>query len=335
MSAGLPNVHVIATGGSISSVGRSRLDYIDYSDDDRRLTIDEMLARIPEIEKFANISTEQIANAYGGSVGPAAWLVLSRRINELLRTPSNLAGVAVTHGTSTLEETAYFIDLTSKSEKPVVVTGAMRPPSALSTDADLNLVGCIRVAADPQAVGKGTLVVLNSEIHAARDVSKTHTARLHAFRSSDFGCLGYADADQNVVFYRTPTRSHTSQSEFDISGLSELPRVEIVMAYAGASGMVVDFLAEGRCDGIVVAGFGSGNVPTDFRIALKRAQKRNIPVVLASHVGSGRTRNSERNRAEDFISPDDLTPKKARVLLMLALTKTRDPAAIQRIMRTY
>ncbi len=335
MADALPDVHLIATGGSISCIGRSRLDYIDYSDDDRRLPIADMLARIPETSEFANVSTEQLSNAFGGSLGPSVWLTLARRVNEVWSSQPKVAGIAVTHGTSTLEETAYFLHLTSRSEKPVVITGAMRPPSALSTDADLNLVDCIRVAADPQAAGKGALVVLNSEIHSARDVTKTHTARPNAFRSSDFGCLGYADTDKTVVFYRAPLHAHTSRSEFDVSGLSELPRVEILMAYAGADGMLVDYLADGRCDGLVVAGLGSGNVPGGFRAALKRAQQRGIPVVLASQVGSGRTRHSERNRAENFISPDNLTPKKARILLMLALTKTRDPGAIARMMRTY
>lgn len=331
----LPNVHVIATGGSISCMGRSRLDYVNYSDDDKHLTIAEMLARVPEVGEFANVSSEQMSNVYGGSLAPSHWLALARRVNEMLGTSSKTAGIAITHGTSTLEETAYFLNLTSKSEKPVVVTGAMRPPSGLSTDADLNLIDCIRVAAAPQAVGKGTLVVLNNEIHSARDVTKTHTSRVQAFRSSDLGCLGYADTDKNVVFYRSPVRAHTSRSEFDVSGVSELPRVEIVMAYAGADGMLVDFLADGRCDGLVVAGLGSGNVPGAFRAGLRRTQERGIPVVLATHVGNGRTRHSQRNREENFITPDNLSPKKARILLMLALTKTRDPVAIQKIMLTY
>jgi len=335
MTQEIPNVHVIATGGSISCIGRSRLDLVNYSDDNNRLAIADMLARIPEVAEFAKVSSEQLANVSGGGLTPSDWLTLARRANEIWTTSPDIAGIVVTHGTATLEETAYFLSLASKSEKPIAVTCAMRPPSALSTDADLNLVDCIRVAAAPQSIGMGALVVFNNEIHSAREVSKTHTSRVHAFRSPDFGCLGYADTDQSVVYYRTPVRAHTHRSEFDLTDVSTLPRVEIVMAYAGADGACVDSIVDGKCDGIVVAGLGSGNVPSEFRAALQRAQKRGIPVVLASHTGSGRIRNSQRDREAGFISPDNLAPKKARILLMLALTKTQEPAVIQKMMLTY
>ena len=240
MTQEIPNVHVIATGGSISCIGRSRLDLVNYSDDNNRLAIADMLARIPEVAEFAKVSSEQLANVSGGGLTPSDWLTLARRANEIWKTSPDIAGIVVTHGTATLEETAYFLSLASKSEKPIAVTGAMRPPSALSTDADLNLVDCIRVAAAPQSIGMGALVVFNNEIHSAREVSKTHTSRVHAFRSPDFGCLGYADTDQSVVYYRTPVRAHTHRSEFDLTDVSTLPRVEIVMAYAGADGACVD-----------------------------------------------------------------------------------------------
>ena len=335
-SQSLPHVTVIGTGGSISGLGRSRLDYVNYSDDERRLTVDQMLERIPEIAEFARVQAEQLTNVQGGNLDPPTWLKLAARINEIFHRAPETAGIVVTHGTATAEETAYFLNLTVRSQKPVVVVGAMRPPSSISTDADLNLVDAIRVASLPQSAGNGVLVVLNNEIHAAREVTKTHTSRVHTFRSGDFGCLGYADPDQSVLFYRRPVRAHTSASEFDTTGLVDLPRVDIIMAYAGADGTLIDLLVEsGKCRGIVSAGLGSGNVPASFRQALRRARARDIPIVITSHAGGGRARSSERHRDDGFIVAGDLLPKKARVLLMLALTRTTDSSAIQKMMLTY
>jgi L-asparaginase len=334
-SRNLPRVYVVGTGGSISCIGASRTDFIDYNYGDRHYSIDEMLARVPEANGLAEIRAEQFMNAYGGEVGPERWLNLARRINAIFREDPQAAGVAVTHGTSTLEETAYFLNLTVKSRKPVVVTGAMRPMTALSNDAELNLLDCVRVAASPAAADRGVLVVLNSQIQAARDVAKTNTSRPDTFKSADLGFLGYADSDGEVVFYRSPTKAHTHRTEFDPGQVHALPRVDIAMAYAGVDGRVVQALAEGGCDGLVAAGLGSGGAPRAFLDALTAVAQNGTPVVVASQAGSGRVMARRAMTERGFILADNLLPRKARILLMVALTRTRDPKELQRIMRTY
>jgi L-asparaginase len=328
-------VYIIGTGGSISCIGRSRIDYVNYSDDDKHLTVPEMLARIPEAGEFAEMRCEQFSNVYGGGLAPSDWLALARRINDILRQDADAAGVVITHGTSTLEETAYFLNLTVKDRRPVVVTGAMRPPSSLSTDADLNLLDSIRVAAEPASAGRGVLVALNNEIHAAREVAKTSSSRLHTFRSQEFGCLGYADVDQRIVYYRMPVKAHTFATEFDPAAIDMLPRVDVAYAYTGADGVAIDAFANAGARGIVSAGLGSGNVPRAFMDALIAARGRGIAIVMATHAGSGRARRSERMAERGFVAADNLAPKKARILLMLALTASADPAEIQRMMFQY
>jgi len=331
----LPVVYLIGTGGSISCIGASRTDFIDYGYADRHYSIEEMLRRIPEIGDIAAVKAEQFLNVSSNEVSPARWVDLARRINAICRDDPQAAGVAVTHGTSTLEETAYFLNLTVKSRKPVVVTGAMRPMTALSNDAELNLLDCIRVAASPAAVGRGVLVVLNNQIQAAREVTKSSTSRLDTFKSGDLGFLGYADADGEVVFYRDPAKKHTHETEFDIENLAALPRVDIALAYAGADGTAIKALAAAGCDGLVAAGMGSGSAPAAFLDALGEVARAGVPVVVASQTGSGRVMARRRLTERDFIVADNLLPRKARILLMLALTRTRERSELQRIMRTY
>ena len=330
-----PRVYVIATGGSISCIGRSRIDYVNYSDDDRHLTIQEMLQRVPEVAEFADVRAEQFSNVYGGGLVPADWLMLARRINQIFRDDRDAAGVAVTHGTSTLEETAYFLNLTVKDRRPVVVTGAMRPPGGLGTDADQNIFDCIRVAAAPKSAEKGVLVVLNNEIHAAREVSKSHSSRVSTFRSADFGCIGYADVDQRIYYYRGPLAAHTAASEFDPEKIEVLPRVDIAYAYTGADGVAIRALAAAGARGIVSAGLGSGTAPPEFFAALDEVRAQGVSVAIATHTGSGRARRSDKMVARGFVVADNLAPKKARILLMLALTVSNDPQEIQRMMFTY
>ena len=330
-----PRVYLIGTGGSISFVGRTRTDYTNYSYDGKHLTIDELLERVPETREFAEVRAEQFLNLGSTDVTPEHWLGLAKRINEIFREDPDAAGVAVTHGTATLEETAYFLNLTVQSSRPVVVTGAMRPPTGLGTDSDVNLMDCIRVAAAPQSAGRGVLTVLNNQIQAARDVTKTNSYRLETFQAPDFGFLGYADSDGEVVFYRRPDRAHTIDSEFDIASVDQLPRVDIAPAYAGADGVVVKALAQAGVDGLVAAGLGSGSSPPPFMAALKEVSDAGLPVVIATHTGSGRVMLTRRFTEDGYIVADNLTPKKARILLMLALTATKDLAEIQRMMLTY
>jgi len=330
-----PRVYLIGTGGSISFVGRERTDYINYSYDNKHLTIQELLDRVPEVNEWAEVRAEQFLNVGSTEVGPSHWLALAKRINAIFREDTEAAGVAITHGTATLEETAYFLNLTVKGRNPVVVTGAMRPPTGMGTDTDVNLMDCIRVAAAPQSAGRGVLTVLNNEIQAARDVTKTDSYRLETFRSNQLGLLGYADSDGDVVFYRTTTKAHTQDSEFDLEDVAELPRVDIAFSYAGADGLVVDALADAGVPGIVAAGLGSGGSPPGFMAALRRAMDRGVKVVIATQVGNGRVMRTRRFDEAGYIAADNLSPKKARILLMLALTRTSQSEEIQRMMLTY
>ena len=323
-STARPRVYLIGTGGSISFIGDFRTDYINYSYHNRHLTIEEMLENIPEALEFAEVLPEQLVNVGSANILPSHWLQLARRINGIFTLDAQAAGVAITHGTATLEETAYFLNLTVKDRRPVVVTGAMRPPTGMGTDSDINLLDCIRVAAAPQSAGRGVLTVLNNEIQAARDVTKSNSYRLETFRSGELGCLGYADSDEQVVFYRNPARTHTADSEFDVAEVEELPRVDIAYAYAGADGLVVNALAQAGVNGIVAAGLGGGSSSPEFMAALKEAQEKGIPVVIATQTGNGRVMRTRRFVEDGYIAADNLAPKKARILLMLALTRTDD-----------
>ena len=331
MTAQRPTVHVVATGGSISGLGPHRLDYILYPELGQKLSVEQMLARIPEANDLAEIQAENLIQVGSSSIGPTEWLQLAQRINALFGTAHPPQGVVVTHGTATLEETAYFLHLTVKSERPVVVTGAMRPPTALGTDADLNLLDAIRLAACPDAAARGVLTVLNNEIQSARDVTKSNAFRVETFTSRELGFLGYVDADGQVVFYRNVTRRHTTATPFAIRGMETLPRVDIVYAYGGADGVLIDAARQHGTDGLVLVGFGGGTYPGAFLDAGKRAVHAGIPVVLATRSTAGRVIMTPQKASAGFIVSDDLLPQKARVLLTLALTMTRERDAIQEL----
>jgi L-asparaginase len=323
-------VHVLGTGGSISGIGPHRLDYTLYPDSGKKLTVAQMLERIPEARELAELSGEDVLQVGSPSIGPKEWLQLAGRIHGL-----TADGVVITHGTATLEETAYFLHLAVKTDRPVVLTGAMRPPTAVGTDADLNLLDAIRLAAHADAAGRGVLTILNNEIQSARDVTKSNAFRVDTFHSRDFGVLGYVDSDARVLFYRDVTRPHTTATPFDVRGKKELPRVDMVYSYAGGDGVLVDALIERRPDGIVLVGFGGGSYPAAFREAGERAVKAGIPVVLATRSWNGRVVTTPRMQAQGFIVCDDLMPQKARILLMLALTVTRDRERIQEMFYTF
>lgn len=335
MAVQRPTVYIVATGGSISAIGPHRLDYVLYPELGQRMSIEEVLARVPEVNDVAEIRAENLIRVGSTSMGPKEWLQLARRINVLLSSEDPPQGVVVTHGTATLEESAYFLNLTVKSERAVVVTGAMRPPTALGTDADLNLLDAIRLAACPDAADRGVLTVLNNEIQSARDVTKSNNFRVETFTSRELGFLGYVDADGQVVFYRDVNRLHTAATPFDIRDAETLPRVDIVYAYGGADGVQIDALRQHGTDGLVLAGFGGGTYPGAFLEAGKRAIREGIPVVLASRSTSGRIIMTPQKAGDGFIVSDDLQPQKARILLMLALTVTRDREAIQGFFYTH
>ena len=330
-----PKVHIVATGGSISGIGPHRLDYLLYPELGQRLSIEEMLERIPEAETVAQVSGENLIRVGSPAIGPTEWLQLAQRINQAFADDPDLAGVVVTHGTATLEETAYFLHLTVKSDRPVVVTGAMRPPTAVGTDADLNLLDAIRLAACPEASGRGVLTVLNNEIQSGRDVTKTSTLRVETFTSRDLGCLGYVDSDGMVVFYRNVTRCHTAATRFDVTGCETLPRVDIVYSYSGADGLLIEAVRQHGSAGLVVVGFGSGSLSSDIFSAGAQAIQQGLAVVIASRAMTGRIIMTPRKEEMGYLVADDLLPQKARILLMLALGETRDREAIQEMFYTY
>lgn len=339
MAAENPRIAIVATGGSIAGVGPDRMDFILYPELGEHITIHESLARIPEASDFALLEAEDLVSVGSTAIGPAEWLSLAKRINQLLDR-DDVAGVVVTHGTATLEETAYFLHLTVKSSKPVVVTGAMRPPTAMSTDADLNLLDAIRVAAAPVAAGMGVLTILNNEIQCARDVVKTNTFRVETFKPNELGFLGYADSDGEVVFYRAPLRRHTTDTEFSVDDRDSLPRVDIVYCYAGCDELLVDAVranassADGS-KGLVLAGFGGGSFPPRAIEAAAQAVAEGMPVVLASRSLAGRVVMTPRKEEQQFIVSDNLQPQKARILLMLGLTVTSQRREIQRMFGQY
>ena len=335
MTAAKPQVHVIGTGGSIAGIGPDRLDYILYPEIGDHLTIAQSLERVPEINDLASITSEDLVSVGSTAIGPADWIALTTKINAMLRDNPALTGIAVTHGTATLEETAYFLHLAVKTDKPVVITGAMRPPTSIGTDADANLMDAVRIAAAPHAGGMGVLTVLNNEIHSGRDVSKANTFRVETFRPNELGFLGYSDSDGQVVFYRAPVRKHTTATPFNVEGRSDMPRVEIVYSYAGADGAIIDAVRQMRPDGIVVAGFGGGTFPPAFVAAAARAVEDGIPVVLASRSTAGRVVMTPRKEEQGFIVSDNLMPQKARILLMLALTVSTERDWLQQAFYEY
>ena len=330
-----PRVAVIGTGGTISIPGRHNLDLFEYSDAGTALEIDQLLARFPEGSEVAELVPIRFRAVSSTAIGPREWLALNELVHEIAEREAPLAGIVITHGTATLEETAYFLNLTLCIDVPVVLVGAQRPPGALSSDAGLNLLNAVRVAAAPEARGLGVLVLLNDEIEAAREVTKTSTYRLETFRSPDLGMLGYADADGRVVIYRAPTRRHAPATEFDVRGRTELPRVDIAYSYAGADGTVIDALVAARAEAIVCATLAPGIATPGERRAQQAARDRGVIIVQSSRAGSGRVLARAALREQGIVVADNLNPQKARVLTILALTHSHDPKEIQRCFEEY
>lgn len=317
----LPRVRLIATGGTISNRSKGRL------------TAEELVSSIPGVERYVRPEFEQFANVSSGALTLKQWISLANRINNAFVEDSDLAGVVVTSGTDTLEETAYFLDLAVHTDKPVVVVGSMRNPSTLGYEGAANLLEGYRVAADPRSRGKGVLVVLNDEINSARDVTKTDAHRLDTFQSRSYGILGVVDADR-IVYYRDVVKRHSGKSEFDVSKLEDLPRVDIVMTYQGAPGDLIKAAVDRGAKGIVIAAAGAGAMSGTQEEGIRYAVDKGVFVVVTTRTGSGRI--AWRNTTPRFqIQGEDLAPVKARILLMLALTKTTDGAEIQRMFTEY
>ena len=331
-----PRVALIGTGGTISSIGRNSLDLWEYMDAGRKAEPDELLVRFPEAAEAAEVVPVRFRAVSSANVGPSDWLALDAAVHAAVTREAPLDGVVITHGTATLEETAYFLNLTLKVDATVVLVGSQRPASGLSSDAGLNLLNAVRVAGAQEARGLGVLVLLNDEVQAAREVTKASTLRLETFRSPDLGMLGYADPDGRVAIYRRPSRRHAPATEFDVRGRTELPRVDIAASYAGADGTAIRaFVAAAGARAIVAASLPPGVTTPGETDALVEARRRGVLVVLSSRAGSGRVLPRTVLRERGFVVADNLNPQKARVLAMLALTRTDDVAEVQRMFDEY
>ena len=319
----LPLVKVVATGGTIANTPSGRLHAGEVAD------------AIPALKKVARLEVEEVIRVGSSSITVENWLTLARRINEIFSREPEVKGLVVTHGSNTVEETGYFLSLTVKSDKPVVLTAAQRQFTTLSSDSPKNFLQAVRVAVSDDARGKGALIVTNDVINAARDVSKNISYRVETYTSRDLGALGFVDEDR-VTFYRAPIKQHTTATPFDVGLLQKLPRVDIIYTYAGADGTLIDAaVTQGHAEGLVIAGFPTGSGSPAMDQAVKRVAAKGIPVVMTNRGGMGRVTDTRAGEARPLIWGDNLTPQKARILLMLALTTTKDSAELQRIFQKY
>jgi L-asparaginases, type II len=326
-------IYVLATGGTIAGTGASATSS-GYKAG--AITVDQLLGAVPSIKDIANIQAEQVANIGSQDMNTEVWLKLAKRVNELL-SQSNVDGIVITHGTDTQEETAYFLNLTVKSDKPVVLVGSMRPSTAISADGPRNIFNAVACAVAPESVGKGVMVVMDDRILGADDLSKTNTISVGTFENPNYGHLGIM-YNGKPVYTRSSMKRHTTNSEFDITNLNELPRVEIILSYSNATALFVDAAVKAHAKGIVTAGVGNGNLTTALQDALAKAVKNHgVAVVRSSRIMTGPT--TQWDEIDDdklgFSASWYTNPYRARVLLMLALTKTNDYKQIQRMFSEY
>jgi L-asparaginase len=333
--ANLPRVALIITGGTIDSVGKDRLDLAWYIEAGKRLQDGEILEMLPELKQIAEVTEVPFRRLPSHALVDKDWLDLVRTIHKIFD-EDKADGIVITHGTNTIEETAYFLNLVLKTDKPVVVVGSMRPSSAISADGYLNLVNAVKVAGDPHSKGRGCLLVMNDTIYNGRDVTKNATYRVEAFQSRDLGPLGFADGDGKIVFYHQPVRKHTVETEFHVHDLESLPRVDIVVSYVGADGTMIEAAAKAGAKGVVSAGTGAGRpTPAEDAAFDKCFKETGMLMCLSSRVASGRVVRSPGLTKRGFVASDNLQPWKARLLLSLALTKTTNADEIQRMFDTY
>ena len=328
----LPTVVVLATGGTIAGAAGSDVQAAYKSG---QVGVDQLLAAVPQAKKIATLRGEQISNIGSQDMNDEVWLKLARRVNELAAM-NDVAGIVITHGTDTIEETAYFLNLVVKSRKPVVLTAAMRPSTALSADGPLNFFNAVAVAANKDASGRGVLVVVNDWIHGASSLTKTSTTAVQTFMSPARGLIGTV-AYGEIEFYRNGVGRNTVNSEFSLDGVTTLPRVDIIMAYENMDGALIDAAAAAGAKGLVIAGVGNGNMTEGAVKALAAQSKKGLVSVRSSRVLTGRVgRNVELNDDElGFVASLEHNPQKARVLLRLALTKTTDLKQIQQYFDEY
>ncbi len=330
---GKRNIVILATGGTIAGAAATGTQAGYQSG---AVTIDAMVASVPGISDLATVKGEQISNVGSQDMSFDIMRKLAKRINELAASP-NVDGIVITHGTDTMEETAFFLNLTAKTDKPIVLVGSMRPSTAVSADGPLNLYNAVAVAADPKAAGRGVLVVMNDWIHGAHSLTKTSTTALQTFMSPVRGLVGITAYGKND-FFTSPSWKHTTQTEFDITGVTQLPRVDIIFAAADMSPDLIDCAVTNGAKGIVIAGVGNGNMNKSSVDAAARAVQKGVVVVRSSRVPTGMVgRNVELDDDKlGFIASDELNPQKARILLALALLKPqRSPQDLQALFSTY
>lgn len=330
-ASALPKIHILATGGTIAGSGESATK-TNYTAG--QVAISSLLDAVPQVNQIADVTGEQIVSIGSQDMTDDVWLTLANRINELLA--GDCDGIVITHGTDTMEETAYFLNLTVKSDKPVVLTGAMRPSTAMSADGPLNLYNAVVTAATPASAGKGVLVAMNGLVLGAASTTKMNTVDVETFQAPNYGALGYV-LDGQVVYNGVSLKKHTTSSVFDVTGFKKLPKVGIVYSYSNVEEDVMDPFLNHGYEGVVHAGVGNGNFHKNLLPKLEEARKKGILVVRSSRVPTGPvTQNGEVDDAKyTFVASEELNPQKARVLLMLALTKTKDWKEIQKYFEEY
>jgi len=328
----LPNVVILATGGTIAGAGASAANSATYAA--AKVPVDKLIAGLPEISKVANVRGEQVFQIASESFTNDNLMVLAKRVSALSK-QADVDGIVITHGTDTLEETAYFLDLVVRTSKPIVVVGSMRPGTALSADGALNLYDAVNVASSKDASGKGVLVTMNDEIQSGRDVSKVVNIKTEAFKSQ-WGPLGMI-VEGKSYWFRAPVKRHTTQSEFNIDEITALPAVDIVYGYGNVPATAIDAFSKSGAKALVLAGTGNGSVADRIVPVLQKLRGDGVQIIRSSRVSDGFViRNAEQpDDKYDWVVAHDLKPQKARILAMVALTKTNDPKQLQRIFWEY
>lgn len=323
----MKKIMILAVGGTISGKGKAG-QTMEYKPGE--LKINDLIESVPGIEQLAHIDSRQILNTASDNITSENLITLTNTINEI--TNGDTDGIVITHGTDTLEETAYFLNLTVKTEKPVVLVGSMRPSTAMSADGPFNLYQAVALASSEAAVGQGVLIAFNDTIVSSRDGQKISTFRTEAFSGRDFGVLGYI-RDNNIMFINKSVKKHTVNTEFDVSKLSELPKVGIAYFHLDADVKMLEYVYKNN-DGIVIACAGNGGMSKSWSDKMKHKRAQPKPVIVSSRIGNGHS--SIRSAApKNFAAGGTLNPQKARILLQLALTKTQDICEIKRMFETY
>lgn len=326
-----PKVVILGTGGTIAGKAGSNTEMTGYQAGE--LGIQTLIDAVPEMLEVADVTGEQFCNIGSFDMVDDIWLNLSRRVNELLQQP-DVDGIVITHGTDTLEETAYFLNLTVKSSKPVVLVGAMRPATAMSADGPVNLLNAVALAGSQAAIGKGVLIAMNDQINGARDATKTNTTHVETFKAWELGYLGYFQ-NGKPVFYKASLRRHTAAAEFDVSKAMVLPRVDIIYLHVNCDDVLAQAAVAAGAQGLVIAAFGHGNLHINVKPALVKIAQSGLPVVRSTRVGNGIVSRNTTDAENKFVVADSLNPQKARILLQLALLTTKSPQEIQRMFDEY